>query len=252
MTPGADPTAEAARPWLVPVRGVDADAPLLLCFPHAGGTAAYFHRWSAALVPEVAALPVRYPGRFDRRAEPAPRDLSSLVDAVVDAVAPLTGSRRTVLFGHSMGAVVAYEVARVLQARGTPPDALVVSGRRPPQLSPAERLPVDDEAVLADVRRLGGRGTALLEDPEIRAAFLPVIRGDYELLDRHRHLPAPALDVPVTAIVGDDDPRVTPAEAQGWAELTTGSFRLLTRPGGHFYLDDDTSFLFELFRGLRV
>ncbi|GAA4973657.1 alpha/beta fold hydrolase [Pseudonocardia tropica] len=248
MSPRPDPVLEAARPWLAPVREVDPAAPLLVCFPHAGGTAAYFHRWSVALAPEVTALPVHYPGRFDRRAEPAPLDLMALVTGVADVVAPLTGARRTILFGHSMGAVVAHEVSRVLQARAASPSALVVSGRRPPRPDVSERLPVEEDTVLADVRRLGGRGVALLEDPEVRAAFLPVIRGDYALLDGHRYRPGPLLDIPVTAVVGDSDPRVTPADAHGWGATTTGPFRLFTRTGGHFYLDDDTPFLLDLVR----
>lgn len=250
MSPAPGPALAAARPWLVPVRDVDPAAPLLLCFPHAGGTAAYFHRWSVELAPDVAALPVHYPGRFDRRSEAAPDDLMTLSTAVADVVAPLAAARRTVLFGHSMGAVVAHEVSRVLQARGAPSAALVVSGRRAPRSACTERLPSDEEAVLADVRRLGGRGTELLDDPDVRAAFLPVIRGDYGLLDRHRFRPCPPLDIPVTAVVGDADPRATAADAHGWGAVTTGPFRLFTRPGGHFYLDSDTPFLFEMVRRL--
>lgn len=127
----------------------------LLCFPHAGGTAQLFHGWPAHLPDDVELLAVRYPGRRDRLREPCITDMTTLADAVTEALAPLTDLPLT-LFGHSMGSAVAYEVAVRLDARGRHPERLLVSGRAAPHRArPAPVPDGDDDALLATVRGLG-------------------------------------------------------------------------------------------------
>ncbi len=248
---------ETARPWLVPLEPANPTAPALLCFPHAGGSASYFFPWAGILAPDLAVAPVQYPGRYDRRAEPMPPDLQTLAAAVTDAVAPVVEQRRCLFLGHSMGAVVAYEVSRLLAARGISPERLVVSGRRSPTCFVDENVHLaDDASVLAELRTLGGQSTTVLDDPDIRALFLPVIRRDYALIENYRHRPGPALSCPITILTGDADPRVTEAQARAWEDLTTGESELYVRPGGHFFLDTDRRFVTELVRrraaGLRA
>ncbi len=208
-----------------------------MCLPHAGGTPAAYRGWPGRFSERVEVLAACYPGRQDRLAEPAVESMSEMVDALVDELLPLT-DRPYVLFGHSMGASVAFELALALEhAHGTVPGALLLSGRLPPRLLTG-RPPYlgGDEAIVADVRRLGEASTAVLDDPELRELVLPAIRADYRLLGTYR----PTLDgitsAPVTAYVGADDPDIDADHVLGWAEHTTAEFDHRVLPGDHFYL----------------
>ena len=218
----------------------------LVCFPHAGGSASYFHPVSAALAPSVEVLAVQYPGRQDRYAEPPVDDLFVLADQLVDVLAPeLTGP--VAFFGHSMGASLAFEVARRLEERGTQLLALFVSGRRAPSAFRDERVheKADDE-LLAEVKRLSGTDSRVLEDDEILRMVLPALRSDYKAAELYRYRPGPDVGCPVVALIGDRDPKVTEAEARQWAERTSGGFELHSYPGGHFYLNDHAAAVIRL------
>ncbi|MET9971548.1 alpha/beta fold hydrolase, partial [Streptomyces sp. NPDC006356] len=139
---------------------------------------------------------------------------------------------------HSMGAVVAFEVARRLQAQGRPgPDALVVSGRRAPTLRRDESVHQrDDAGLVEELRFLGGSQNEALTDPEILRMALPVVRADYRAVETYTYSPGPRLACPITALVGDDDPKVSVTEADAWREQTTAGFDLHVFSGGHFFL----------------
>lgn len=238
---------DSARPWLTSLRPSAPDAVPVICFPHAGGAASYFFPWAEPLAPQMAVLPVQYPGRYERRDEPMPTDLLSLAEAIAHAVAPVVESRPCLFFGHSLGAVVAYEVSRVLTRQGTAPDRLIVSGRRAPTRHVDENVSsFNDKELIAELRRLGGQGTALLDDPEMCAMFLPIIRNDHALVERYRHVPGRQLTCPVTVLSGDQDPRVSEDEARAWGEMTTGATETFIRHGGHFFLDNDREFVLDL------
>ncbi|WP_284749042.1 thioesterase II family protein [Amycolatopsis sp. RTGN1] len=211
-------------------------APRLLCFPHAGGTASYFHSLSAALAPAVDVLAVQYPGRQDRHAEPLVDDLFLLADRLAEVVAAeVTGP--TAFFGHSMGASLAFEVARRL---GAGPIGLFASGRRAPASFAGGPVPErSDDELLADVRRIGGTDPRVLAHPELLRLVLPVLRNDFKAAETYHYRPGPDVGCPVFALFGDSDPRVTEAEARRWAEHTSGPFELKAFPGGHFYLNDN-------------
>lgn len=227
-------TGDRSR-WLRGFHPAPPGAPRLVCLPFAGGAASFFHPLSAAL-PDVQVLAGQYPGRQDRFREPAVHDLQAIADAVA-AELPDDGAR-TVLFGHSMGALVGYEVARRLEARGADVAHLYVSGRRAPGV-PLPGPPVhvqDDAGVLATVRRLGGPGVELLDEPGLVELVLPTLRADYAAVELYEHATGPRLRCPVTALVGDEDPLVSPAEATEWAGCTGGPFEARVFPGDHFYL----------------
>lgn len=212
-------------------------APRLVCFPHAGGAASWYRPMAVALGSDAGVLAVQYPGRQDRRAEPPVDDVVELARRVAPVFAD--GDRRPlVFFGHSMGAVVAFEVARELAARGLPgPAHLFASGRRAPTRYRDERVHErDDDGVIAEVEALGGTDARVLRDPELRQMVLPALRADYRAVETYRCPPGPPLTCPVTALTGDADPQTTLDEAAAWREATDGEFALEVFPGGHFFL----------------
>jgi surfactin synthase thioesterase subunit len=230
-------TGPTAGRWLRRFHPAAPGAPRLVCLPYAGGSASYFFPVSAALAPAAEVVAVQYPGRQDRRTEPALTDLGALADHVTTALRAEPPAP-TVLFGHSMGAVVGYEVARRLDRAGTPARHLVVSGRRPPDgPRPGEDLHTrDDAALLAELTALGGPGTDLLADPDLRALAMPAIRGDHQAVETYAYEPGPPLRCPVTVLLGDRDPKTPLAEAAGWADHTTGPVDQHVFPGDHFFL----------------
>jgi pyochelin biosynthetic protein PchC len=214
----------------------------LVCFPHAGGSAAYYFPLSRMLTPGIEVLAVQYPGRQDRRREECIDDIPDLADRIFDALSTWT-DRPLAFFGHSMGAILAFEVARRQQLRtGTAPQWLFLSGRRAPSRHRDDKVHLrDDAGLLAEIRMMGGTDPRVFDDPEIVSAILPMTRADLKAVETHVYTPGPALDCPVTALVGDRDPKTTVDEAAAWAGQAAGEFELRVFPGGHFYLDEHRS-----------
>lgn len=213
----------------------------LVCLPHAGGSATAYRGWQAHLPYWVDVVSVQYPGRQDRHGEPCIADLNTLAAEVVAAVVS-AGPQPVALFGHSMGAALAYEVAVLLHRSGRPPVHLAVSGHCAPSLhrDGAVHRGTDDELV-QDLHRLGGSdddGGVALADPHLRAMILPSVRADYQAVETWQPSPPPPLRCRVTAYHGLQDPDVTEAEARAWAEVSTGRFGFRAWPGGHFYLTE--------------
>ncbi len=211
----------------------------LLAFPHAGGSASFFHSWGARLPTAVELTAVQYPGRLDRLREPCVDDVHRLADGVVTALrtqAWLTPDRRVALLGHSMGAVVAFETALRLEALGIEPVATFLSSHPAPSRPLRNCLTeFTDQALIGELRRLGATPTALIDEPGVRDAVLAGLRSDYRAVARYRPSPG-RLTTPVVGLVGDDDPDVSPDDLRPWTEVTAGSMTLHVFPGGHFYL----------------
>ncbi|MFH8987936.1 thioesterase II family protein [Streptomyces sp. NPDC017940] len=207
----------------------------LVCFPHAGGSATFYHPVSAALKSESDVVALQYPGRQDRRMEPNVDDIGVLADRIAPVVAPLF-DRPVVFFGHSMGAVVAFEVARRLQEQGHAPARLFASGRRAPSTRREENVHTrDDDGIVAEMKAMSGTDAAVLGDEELLRMVLPAIRSDYRAIETYGPVDT-TVDCPVTALVGDGDPKTTVPEADAWRAHTSAAFDIQVFQGGHFYL----------------
>lgn len=221
----------SARAWL---RGDRAAAAVhLLCLPHAGAGAASFNRWLGLFPPAIAPVRVQLPGREDVAAEPPLRRVHQAIDLLLGQVTELSP---VALYGHSMGALVAFELARALSVAGSHPVHLFVSGRRAPQLparkAPVHHLPEREFAAALDAMGMGG--TAHRSPAFLRYA-LPLIKADLELSEEYEYRPRPRLRCPVTAFHGTEDPVVDADELEAWRAVTTGPFTVHTFPGDHFF-----------------
>ncbi|MEV7184271.1 alpha/beta fold hydrolase [Kitasatospora sp. NPDC093102] len=210
----------------------------LVCLPHAGGSAGLFHPWAGRLGPGVELLAARYPGRQERIAEPCAQSMPELADALTAALLPEL-DLPIALFGHSMGASLAYEVAlRLERLHGVRPYGLYVSARRAPHLvRPKPVYLGGDRAIVEEVRRLGGTDAELLADPDLYELVMPAIRADFRIVGTYHPQPGHPVHCPVAGYLGDGDPEVGPEDLRGWSEVTAGGFELVVLPGDHFYLN---------------
>lgn len=232
--------------WIRGYRRVPGGVPVF-CFPHAGGAASYFHSWSASLAPGIEVLAVQYPGREDRAAEPCVTSIAELADQIHAALGPwLPG--RFAFFGHSMGAILAFEVARrIAREQGRGPAHLFASGRlAPPCHRHRDLHRAGNPALIAELLSLGGTDPRILQDSGALELILPAMRADYTASERYRFEPGPPLSCDITAMTGDRDPQGTLGEVAAWSAHTTGAFSLRVYPGGHFYLDDCRAQVLEL------
>ncbi|WP_433932973.1 thioesterase II family protein [Sorangium cellulosum] len=209
----------------------------LFCFPYAGGGASVYSAWWRELPAHTELCAIKLPGREARLSEPPFEHLTPLVQALATA---LDGwlTKPFAFYGHSLGALVSFELARELRRRGAPlPRHLFLAARRPPHLrDPAPLHGLSHDEFLAWLRRMGGTPEEVLREPDLLALFLPVLRADLAVNEAEPFVPGSPLDCPISAFGGADDERASPAELDAWREHTRGPFRTEVFPGGHFFL----------------
>lgn len=230
-----------ARPTAVPFPKPDARFRLFV-FPHAGSGASYYHFLARALKNDpVEVHVVQYPGREMRMQETPITVMESLVDLLLSELQPLLADTRFAFFGHSMGALTAYEMSHALGERNTQlaPCHLFLSGRQAPHL-PGTNLDVEamDDAAFLDAvgRRYRALPAELLSNTEIVSLILPSMRADFGLMERYRHRTRAPLDIPFTLLNGRDDIWFDSATIEEWARHTTRGIAVRTYPGDHFYM----------------
>ncbi|MGA2741794.1 MAG: alpha/beta fold hydrolase, partial [Bryobacteraceae bacterium] len=204
----------------------------LFCFPHAGGGAAAFHRWAERLPRGLVVVPMRPP-------RPAtPYTMAGLVAVLGDSIQPYL-DESFAFFGHSMGAIVAFELARLLRRRNLPaPRMLVASGARAPQFRRGHVPPPEpgEAEFVATLRRLEGTPSEVLDNPNLMELILPALREDAAIYRNYVYADEPPLDCAIRAYGGAEDPNVRREHLDGWAAETTAAFAVRVFPGGHFYL----------------
>ncbi len=207
-------------------------------FPHAGAAAASYRALATALAAGGDTYIVQYPQRADRLDDPAPDTVHDLAHGLFDAgpwrrVAPLR------LFGHSMGAVVAFEFARIAESRDTAVQRLWVSaGPAPSAVAGMPELPTTDDGLLADISDLGGTDPELLADEEFAELLITAVRTDYQAVNRYRCARDVRIATDISVLGARDDRRVDPAALRLWRNHTAGGFEIFLYDGGHFYLDE--------------
>ena len=217
----------------------------MFCFPFAGGGASGFRDWYAELPADVEVLGVQYPGHETRIAEQPLDAMEPLVESLCTAVAPLL-DRPFVFFGHSLGALVAFELARRLRRESLPqPARLFVSARLAPDLLDSnERVGrVSDEELIAELRRLDHTDPAVFEYPELLEILFPAIRADFLICDTYRFAGEEPLSCPIAAFAARDDCTVAPAQIEAWRAHTSGAFAMHVLPGGHSFVKHERAAL---------
>ncbi|MET8419252.1 thioesterase II family protein [Streptomyces sp. NPDC005134] len=220
----------------------------LLCFPPAGAGPGFFRPWIGHHA-GLRVVPVEIPGREKRFVEPECTDLDTLLEVIVpELLETVEQADRVAVFGHSFGAILAYEAVRALTRRSPGSDiTLVPSGSTRPGVPRAGRITgLPDDAFVAGVQRISGYHHPALDEPELRELLLPPLRADVAMHENHVFDPSEPLTAPVLAVRGGQDDVVSAQEADAWRSVTTGGFRLAEIDGGHMYLVDHWSELLQL------
>lgn len=228
------------------VRCHDVQQPAVVGFHYAGGNSRIFQPWLQQLPTEVNLLTVQLPGRDERRHEPLPDDIRRLAQDCAHALHAYSGP--VVLFGHSMGALLAFETAIALQKLRKPAAHVLLSARPAPQLPVrARRSHLTNSMLIDELRRLGGTPQELLADPHLLTMVLPVLRADYAMLERYQYKADPhARQLNCTLLAGKQDRLVSPFEISAWRQVLSSDTPLLQFDGDHFYLHQHTKALCQL------
>lgn len=245
---GGSPIPPAATPWIAHRRPNPSAGLRLFCFPYSGADASIFVRWADSLPASLEVCPVQLPGRGARLSEKPFIDVHPLAEACAAGLLPWL-DKPFALFGHSLGALVAFELARFLRRRhGLEPFHLIASGCGAPQLPEREtnmhHLP--DAEFIEALRRLQGTPEAVLADPELRELVLPILRADFTICETYQYREEGPLACPISAYGGLRDAYVGRDRIEAWRKQTTGAFSARLFPGDHFFLNGDRALLLRV------
>ncbi len=219
----------------------------LFCLPYAGGSASSFRTWSNNLPLTVEVCLIELPGRGTQIRSVPFTQLEPLVQAIAQVLLPYL-DKPFALFGHSMGAIVSFELARLLRRQyEREPVHLFVSGRRAPQIPPLQPdiHTLSEPAFLDRLRRLYGTPKAVLENAELMQLLLPTLRADFAVIETYTYAAEPPLNCPITVFGGLQDDEVGLDDLQGWRRHTNASFSLQLLPGDHFFLHSAPELLLQ-------
>jgi medium-chain acyl-[acyl-carrier-protein] hydrolase len=241
------PSVNPAQRWLA-YREVNPRARLrMFCFPHAGGGASTYRTWGATLPSDVEVCPVQPPGRENRLREPAYTRLAEMIPPLTDALKPYL-DLPFVFFGHSLGSLTAFELARELRRRGwAQPAHVFVSGRCAPDLPPREEVihALPEAEFVAKIRAMNGTPDEVLQHEELMKLLVPILRADFTAHETYEFIREQPLDAGISAFGGLGDVDVHREDLEGWKDQTRGRFRLRMLPGDHFFINSSKDLLLE-------
>jgi medium-chain acyl-[acyl-carrier-protein] hydrolase len=220
----------------------------LFCFPYSGGAAWAYRNWMRTLPPGIDVCAIELPGRGNRLREPPLRRMSLMVEVVGKEIMSLL-DRPYAFFGHSMGAIIGFEVARLLRRSGNQRlTHLFVSGHKAPQIPKTEPFTYNlpEPEFVEELQRLNGTPKEVLESPDMMRLMTPLLRADFESIQTYSYKHEPPLDCPITALGGITDPYISRETLEAWREQTTGAFNLRMFPGDHFFLNKEQSSLLRV------
>jgi medium-chain acyl-[acyl-carrier-protein] hydrolase len=215
----------------------------LYCFCYAGGNASSFLPWQAGLSPEIEVCAVQLPGRGMRISEPPCSSWKTLIETLAKVINE-QNDLPFAFFGHSLGGLVAFELARYCaQHNHAMPAKLIVSGCAAPQRrDTSQRLhELPDEKLIQELENYNGTPPEVLEHQELMQLLLPAIRSDFALGENYNYTSSPPLTIPLTVFAGTNDPYVSERSAEGWAQETVGSFQICWFNGDHFFINSERS-----------
>ncbi|WP_024873950.1 thioesterase II family protein [Saccharomonospora piscinae] len=218
----------------------------LFCLPYAGGSAGTFRGWERELPDWIDVVPIELPGRGHRFTEPPLGELEPLVADLLDHLRPRAHGPYSV-FGHSLGALLGYELSCALQREGRPPEHFFPSGAAAPHLPARNQAHVlTDEALWAHIAHLGGTPPEVAANDQMKELLLPVLRADFALAEKYVPRDAATLTCPVTAFAGDADEEAPETDVREWESYTDSEFSVRIHPGDHFFLETDRTNLLRL------
>jgi medium-chain acyl-[acyl-carrier-protein] hydrolase len=242
------PSSTPSERWLA-YREVNPRARLrLFCFPYAGGGASVYRGWGSSLPGDLEVCPVQLPGRESRlRDQPFNRP-EPLIQAIADVLAPYLAEMPFVFFGHSMGAMISFELARELRRRGQAlPQHIFVSGRRAPQLPAREEAihELPEAEFLERLRELNGTPEEVLQHTELMKLLLPILRADFAVNETYTYVEEEPFDFGISAFGGLGDEDITREDVAAWKDHTRGRFRQRMLPGDHFFVNSAKDLILE-------
>ncbi|AFC30326.1 GrsT [Paenibacillus mucilaginosus 3016] len=224
--------------WLVRTPSVQRPVMRLFTLPYAGGSASIYREWAKNLPQSIEVVSIQLPGRESRLFETPYMTLEPMMERICEVIRPLLDVPYA-LFGHSMGALIAYETARRLQAEGLPPAHLFASAQSAPhRRKQAEELRhlLPDDLFIDKLRSLEYTPEEVLRNRELMELLLPMLRADFSVCDTYRFTPGELLRCPVSAFGGYGDKGISQASLEAWGECTEGSFTLRMVEGDHFFI----------------
>lgn len=222
----------------------------LFCLPFAGGGASIYRSWGKELAPTIEVCPIQIPGRENRFSETAHRDIKTLAPAIASQL-QFYLDKPYIIYGHSMGALISFEVLRILQDKGQPlPHIAILGAHRaahlPPKRKPMSEL--DDGAFISKLTTFGGFPREVLESQELLQFVMPTLRADFTLCDGYQHEQSEPIDCPLVMIAGEHDTEVAPQDMQPWDVHSTQPARLISLDAGHFFLKTHQAELMQIIR----
>ncbi len=240
----------ATRLWFQSLSSVKRQSLRLFCFPYAGGSTYGFRSWQRYFPPAIDLCLVHLPGRGKRIGEPLFTRLRPLIQTIADVVTR-EPQPPYALFGHSMGALISFELARELRRRRfAAPRGLFVSGRAAPQLASREApiFNLSEEAFITEVKRFNGVPKEVFDHPETMKFFSPVLRADLEMLDTYEYRVEEPLSCPIKVYGGLQDTDAPVESLRAWQEHTSARFSLRAFVGDHFFIQSSTTGFVDVFR----
>jgi medium-chain acyl-[acyl-carrier-protein] hydrolase len=250
MNPYVDQAVTDASRWFESLSAAEAPLLRLFCFPYAGGDAQVFRGWQRHLAPEVDVCLAHLPGRGRRLGAPRFTRLQKLVEAIADVIGP-KAETPFAFYGHSMGALISFELARELRRRNAvSPLHLFLSGSQAPGMRKIELRMFDlpEKELIAKLHKLNGTPMELFDDPEIKDLFIPLLRADFEMVDTYECSPESPLMCPMTVYGGSEDERAPVDSLNPWEMHTTAQCKVRIFPGGHFFIQQQSAQFINVLR----